>query len=314
MLSSSLSLFEFIVLYMFPVIVFFFGLFGNAFGYLVLFRKKLKTIGPRHIYQYLFIMDTIYLLQIVNKYLQFCFGLSLKNYSQTWCKVSRYFAYSLDAVSPMLLVYISVERLVSIKKPAIKFIFRKEKVQLVYFLIVFVFNAVYYLPIAFYSDLPSSFNESFLNSSENQCSFINEITQEILSILDAINLIIVPFTCMLVCSILLTRSIFLMKRRIIANFLQGGSKTIRKDIWLSVMTTSLNIIYLILNLPLAVISFYTNFTDFTFVLFIYIFFASYAVNFYVIFSSNSLFRNEFFLMFSEFLTNLRKRSRGVEKK
>ena len=81
-----------------------------------------------------------------------------------------------------------------------------------------------------------------------------------------------------------------------ANYTSRENKTFQRDIKLAVTSISLNLIYLILNMPMAVISFTTDFTDFVFYLCIYIFLASYAVNFYIIVFTNSLFRSEFLNM------------------
>ena len=51
----------FIVNNIIPLIIIIIGLFGNTVSLIILFRKKLKQIGPVLIYKLLFISDSLYL-------------------------------------------------------------------------------------------------------------------------------------------------------------------------------------------------------------------------------------------------------------
>lgn len=84
--------------------ILFSGLAGNLMGFFILFRRQLNKIGPINIYRLLFITDTIYLMSIAPKYLEFGFGIHFDNVSSFWCKFNRYFDYAFDAISPMLRV------------------------------------------------------------------------------------------------------------------------------------------------------------------------------------------------------------------
>lgn len=62
------------VVYIMAPLVLLIGLIGNTLGFCVLLRKKMKKIGPVHMYRYLLLMDLFYLLQIVIDYLGHAFG------------------------------------------------------------------------------------------------------------------------------------------------------------------------------------------------------------------------------------------------
>ena len=109
--------FQFFINFIFPIVVLVFGVFGNLLGFIVLARKHLKQIGPRHVYIYLFISDICYLVQIIITFLYYTFNIHLSILSVMSCKVFIYFNYAFDAISPWLLVYISVEKLISIGYP-----------------------------------------------------------------------------------------------------------------------------------------------------------------------------------------------------
>ncbi len=277
------------------------GLFGNLMGFLVLLRRQLNKIGPIYIYRLLFVMDTIYLLCIIPKYLQFGFNINMDNISAFWCKFNRYFVYSYDAISPMLRVYISIEKYICIRHPNEKLLLNKNKNQIVFFIAVLAFNIFYYLSVVFYQDLVNHYPAINLNGSNQSreifCDFISTSSQFVISLMDFVNLIAVPFAFMITFSILLVRAIFVSRNRVMKSYTSKENKSFQRDIRLAVTLISLNLIYLILNLPLAVIVFSSDFTDFIFMMCIYLFLASYAVNFYIILLTNSLFRRQFIDMF-----------------
>jgi hypothetical protein len=61
----------------------------------------------------------------------------------------------------------------------------------------------------------------------------------------------------------------------------------------------MNLLFILLNLPLSVVLFIPGyFTDDSFIFTFYIYYFSYGVNFYVIFLTNSIFRDETIALFS----------------
>lgn len=299
--------FRFFVYFVLPPVIFIIGMFGNLMSLIVLSRDKVKKIGPIVIYRFLHIMDSVYLIFIITKYLQFSFDISVDDISSYWCKINRYFYYSLDAISPMMIAYIAIERYVCIKYTTRRFFMRKKKVQFLFFVIIFTFNALYYIPIPIFQDLIEHFyqiNESISNqtivmnnNSLYFCDFITAESQFYLSWADFLNLIIIPFLLMTTFTLLLIHAIFTSRRRVIFGYTSRENRAFQRDVKFAVTSISLNLIYLILNLPLALISFTTSFNDYTFLLCVYVFFASYGVNFYIVLFSNSLFREEFISIF-----------------
>jgi hypothetical protein len=279
------------VLYWFPPLILLIGLTGNLLGCIIIWRPKLKNIGPRNIYKYLFIMDTIYLLEIVFNYSSFGFGKIINNVSDIICKLTNYFGFSLAVISPMLIVYISFDRYISIKYPAKRFLFRKAKIQFIYFIIIFLFNLIYYLPVFFSSNLNLTHNNTF------QCSLGKNESLFILFLMDVLNRVILPFGLMLIGSILLIYSLFKSRTRIVENFLADENKTFYTEIRLATTSLSLNLIYILLNLPISVINFSQLYDNlYMYIYCYYLFYLSYSLNFYILLISNSLFQNEFFEM------------------
>jgi hypothetical protein len=123
------------------------GLFGNIFGILISKRKKLIKFGPRTILIYLFIFDFIYFPLIIKPYLQYSFNIDITIISSLTCKVHWYANYAFATISPMLNVYISIERFISINYQSRRFFLRKKQTQNAYILGIVVFNMLIYSPI-----------------------------------------------------------------------------------------------------------------------------------------------------------------------
>lgn len=283
---------EYFTYKIFPMLILILGLIGNTIGLVALSNKKLIKIGPIIILRFLFTMDSIYLITIFITYVDNGIGLKYISAFSIACKLFKYICYSLDSISPWLLSYISIDRLVSIKNITKWRFLKNNTFQILYFLALLIFNLVYYLPIAFYSDNLNIADKNETNMTLNVCVFTDPQAQIILSFLDVFNLLLIPFSIMFVSSIILIITIYISRKRA-----QSENEISKKDIRFSITSISFNIGFLVLNLPLAIVCFFTtNFSDYTFYTTYYLFYASYAINFYIILFSNKLFRSVVFDM------------------
>lgn len=284
------------VKYWFPPIILFLGLVGNTLGSIVIWRPKLIKIGPVSIYKYLFIMDTFYLLEIIASYIQYGFGPGVNTTSKLFCKLANYVNFSLAIVSPMLLVYIAVDRYISIKFPSKRFIFRKEKTQCLFLVASISYNFIYYIPVYLFKNI-YSVRDNLTNQTSKVCKIDEANLRLIVSLMDLVNRVFLPFLFMLSSSILLIHALFQSRNRIVENFLADENKTFYAEIRLTTTSLSLNLIYILLNLPKSVIDIFPSiYTLNLFIYSYYLFYLSYALNFYILLLSNSLFRNEFISM------------------
>ena len=131
--------YEYFINMILPALILLFGLFGNIIGLVALSRKNLTKIGPVHVYRLLLTIDSVFLNLVVQKYLQFGFNIPVNKISSLICKITSYFNYSLDGISPMLLVYISIDRFIFIKFS--NKTLRKSYLQVIlkYFLFIYIF-------------------------------------------------------------------------------------------------------------------------------------------------------------------------------
>ena len=289
--------FEYFIIYIFPIAITVFGLGGNALGLILCSSKKLEKIGTLNIYRYLFITDSIFLPQIVINYFGYSFNSDLSLVSALFCKVFFYSNYFAAVISPWLLVYISLEKFISIKIHKNKFL-KQKRVQNIFYLILAVYSIVYYSPIYFFFDI-QTFGENKTDEYK-LCQFKNSDYQMIGSWMDLINRVLLPFIFMVFFSVLLIYLIFKSRRNVMNSFISSQSKKFQKVKRLAITSMLMNIAFVLLEMPVAITQFINNTTtvwtvydQFTF----YLFYMSHAVNFYVMFFSNLLFRRKFFSIF-----------------
>ena len=233
------EMFQYFVFYIMPPAVLVFGLVGNSFGFAVLMRKKLKNIGPCNTYKYLFASDMIYLLQLLINYLANGYSIDLQVMSGLACKLINYFNFTFSGNSPWLLVYISVEKFISIIYPTRRFFIRKKKTQLVYFIILLTINFVYYIPISFFFDI-ISYNQS--NVSSLVCTYNSLSSQDIATYLSLLNRTVIPFSLMMLFSILLIYSIFKSRNRVLSTMVE--SRRLKRDIRFAFSSFFLNVTFI----------------------------------------------------------------------
>lgn len=300
-----------------PLIILLAGFIGNVMGLMVqtLKRKRLVKMGPSSILTYLLLADTVYLHQIITTYIIIGLENDFQVESNMNCRLNRYFSYWLAPISPWLLVYISVDRLISIKFSTRRETLRKKQAQLFYFIALIVFNLVYYSPVCFFSqnkyfglnlngsyDLITDQNKENYNQTRFTCTLYTDANiQTAISMMNSVNLVILPFIIMIGSSIILIDLIISSRKRVQINYSPRENKIFRRDIKFARTAISFNLYFLLTNLPLNLLAYLPFFSSsvyfLIYMLFYYIFLASYAGNFYIIVLTNNLFRKEFFQLF-----------------
>jgi len=170
---------------------------------------------------------------------------------------------------------------------------RKKRTQIIFFLAWTTTCLIYYAAVPFCYDI-INYNSEVENSSASLgCDFIDYNSQIIASYMDLTIRDILPFMVMSIFSILLIISIFRSRMRATTGQTVQYLKRLARDIRFSIMILFMNLLFIVLSLPLAIVLFIPGYnSSFSFILTFYIFYSSYGVNFYVMFFTNSLFRNE----------------------
>ena len=274
-----------------PPLLLVLGLIGN-FGFLVVYsQKRFRNFSFRFVFIFLSIFDSIYL--IINTgldCLNHLFSFNIKNKSILSCILTGYFEYLLGPISPWLIAYVSFERLFSISPFFHGFKkMKKKEYQIAYIVSIIIFNFLYYLPVL----LVLNRDDGFLNLTTHDCEDFNDRT---ISYMDLFFSTVIPAFLMLFATAMIIFSIFKSTNRLAKHGVSKVKRRIRKDIKFSITSIFLNVVFIILNLPLCVI--YLDEDNFdknsvSYVVSLYLFYTTYAINFYLFLVVNSSFRNEF---------------------
>jgi len=143
------------------------------------------------------------------------------------------------------------------------------------------------------------------NVSElNYCNLVSYEAQMIASWMDLMNRTVFVSILMFTFSLLTIITIFQSRNRVFHSTTtdqRGRRRTVfnKNDISFAISTFCMNLIFFILNMPVSVAFFVPNIfmLNTVFLITNYLFFFSYSTNFYAIFLTNSLFRNEFYNLF-----------------
>lgn len=232
------------------------------------------------------------------------------------CKLTFYIGYVLDAISPYLLVYISVEKYISITYQAKSSILRSKRNQLIFLTLLVTFNDLLYIEVPFYYDVIKQ-DLNFSNqtvTSVYKCTFLSYSEQLTSSYIDLVNRLMVPLALMVCFSSLLISAIFKSRRRV-ASSSSNENTQLKRDVRFAVTSFSMNLLFFILNMPVSLIYFFPDAIGSNIVYFstFYFYFISYAINFYIMIGTNRLFRQEFFSLYTDLKANNSNQMNGITK-
>ena len=291
MYTTSLEIF---VYYALPIILLSFGLPANIAGLIVFTRsKKLEKIGPLFMYRSMFGVDTAVLL--FSFFVQFLgkgFQLTLYFVSDLSCKLYSYCLYAMGPLSTIVLVYISLDRFVSIKYYEKRLLLKNSKYQYIYIIFFVLFSYLYNIPVFFdYKLFKNSENKTECNLFPGNLSIVPYMSSFLLMIV---------FSALLIFTFLLIHTIFSSRSRVNTNFFRRENRHFRKDLRLAVTSVLFNLLVIIIYSPgIVIITFFPQINDLIYTLVFFVITFGCCINFYILFFSNSLFRREIFSYFIE---------------
>lgn len=272
------------------------GTLGNIIGLIIFARKSFRKRFPSGIkYILLSVMNTLYLNYAITRDFLTLSNIFINSLSNFSCKIVRFFNYSLGPLSAWLLVYISIERFFMIYYNMVQK-FKKDSFHKQDFIILIIFfgNMVVYSPILFYSSLITfEANKNNTNSTIKYqiLCFVGVNERKIVNIIDLVNSALLPFILMIIFSILLIISIFKSRLRILSLNSKIDRNKLLKDIKFSVSTIFQNFFFIFLNLPISTLLLTVVDID-LYQIFYCFYYISFGVNFYILFFTNSIFREE----------------------
>jgi hypothetical protein len=283
------------------------GLAGNFESFYVFWRIRkytnelLDNLNPNYMFMLKLIVDSFYLILQIPTIQPMYFLMS-----NSVCKIQVTLTYVLQAYSAWILVFVSIERLVSVTHSqniltnhiAVK---KNQFIDIVGILIVLfalyspAWN-VYFSPDQAFS---LSANNTFLSKNNTNLAYCY-IPDGISNIVYQINLlteIMIPFLFLMVSSVLIIYSMRVLRNRLRI----ASSRRENRDLDYAFVILSLGIIFLFLNFPYGVLLTLTS-IDFNFMIkFIFYYFhnLSYSINIFIYMAVNRSFRIMFITQFIE---------------
>jgi len=275
-----------------------FGLIGNLMVFVIFSNKAFKKFPSRNIYRILVVFDSIALIYAVTNYFIINFSIIYQDYffwfmrSDIFYKIHFYFLNIFQ--SSYLLVFISIEKFISIRYPNNKII-KMQIFQTIIVIAIIVcnltaFHFIYYLNI---------YENQTTNASNEAFKQMNKETEKIIGFIAIIYNTGLPFIIMIIFSILLIHTIFKSRLRILRLTNQHDRNRLKKDIQFAISSIFMNIFFLIFYLPFC-ISLILNidlFSESYKNVILPFGCLNYCDHFYVLIFSNSVFRRQVLLFF-----------------
>ena len=129
------------------------------------------------------------------------------------------------------------------------------------------------------------------------CNLISTEWSQIISYMELVNFSVFPFLLMVCFSSLLIGTIYKARRRVHLNNSEREKKRLRQDIKFSINLILMNFFFFFLTIPNIIALFVYFHNSYLLYVAMYLFDISYGINFYLILSTNSLFRSEFISLF-----------------
>lgn len=271
------------------------------------------------------------------------YSISVTNFNLVACKLVYYTIYSAGPISSWTLVVISIDRLLTLAWPMRLTCLTRTRFQLLVLALIFLYNMTFYayllVDARFHnatieideastsplSRVPSSYhhhtynNQTFSNRTSQPKSSIIKITTSYCDIsnerrlywLDLFNSSLLPFVSMMITSALTIVFIVRSRRRLSTVTSNGtrvmattSNKRVVRDRKFAITSVSLNVLFLILNVPApffgvisTLIEIDIPLNNFLGYLSLCCYYSYYAISFYVQLAVNSIVRERFVRFF-----------------
>lgn len=270
------------------------GLLGNTFGFVMTCRKKLKTIGPVHIFSCLFIFNSTSLI-IHLEYFLFKISLfDIKLTSKLACKLYFYASFLSNSIVTMMLVYITLERFLSMKYPVESNLLRQRAIQLGFIFVSIGMSAIVYFPNYIHHDIVTiQRNDTHYNVyNKTLCTFASPNSKPIILFLAFLNRVFLSIILILAFSLVLIFKIKSVKNRVYLFYTQREIVLFKRDLKLSLLSIVLNSLSISLTLPIILVVFVFKYSNEKYFYACNLFYLSHALNFYLYLGAYLIFKEK----------------------
>jgi hypothetical protein len=275
------------------------GFIGNILTFKVYTMPALRKNNLSLYFRTISVFNNYQLVHMIRISVMTRFNWDMRLLNDFMCKMVDYSEYGVNAVSAWLLVVISIDRFMNIAYPRRFPFLTKRSFQWAIVLFICLNQPIYYSYMIWNSEL-HTINSTDPITNETLIGYVcvNNAAQ-LLSWLDLFNSTLEPFAFMIGFSAALIYSIRRSRKRIYKN--SSMNKEQSKDRKFAVTSLTLNILFLVFNVPIVIFNMLQTYTyidpDLIFLfqfLMGCVFFCYFAIDFYVQLAVNSIFRGVFF--------------------
>ena len=274
------------------------GLMGNIITFIIFSRPVFQKNSISIYCRALAVFDSFTIVHLVYEYGIAFSSYFLGNYSDLACIVYNYSNIGFGPIPGWILIALSIDKLLSMKNIGNSLI-KKRWFQLIIIASIVLINLLLYIEIPIYLRLVSF---EYGNTTYRYCILNMMPYGDIVNLMYLIQANIVPFLIMITTSIMSIRLIRKSSKNISAQ-LASRERRRKRDIKFAVTSIMFNFMFIILRLPIVMLSFLSIFissltnTDLSFMLTYLLYFVNFSSGIIVHLVSNNIFRREFLAFF-----------------
>jgi hypothetical protein len=295
------------------------GLVCNLISLGIFTRKKLDKYYSKNLFRLNLLNDSLNLVFLL---IQQTYLANLPN-SIYFCKFFFSIIFIIPAYSAWILVYISIERFIRfLNNERIKQILDRKYFNSTILISILLTCFFYYTPVWYYTEViyittnnnnnnsQYDYYYTYHNGTIGQC-YLNENIVKVITFMNMPFSCLMPFLCLIMCSIQLIHSIRLLRLRIINQTNQSSEinlETLKKDKEFALTTLTLDCIFLLFYFPYNFLIFFEYFYQSTdlftnIILFhfncvlLFLYYLGFGSNLFIYLSVNKMFRDEFISLF-----------------
>ena len=285
---KNYTTFEHLIYIIYTPILVVISIMGNLFVIVVYSQDKFKKLHNRNVWRLMSLIDIFCVLQIIKHFLSYAFAYEVYMVNPFMCKIVSYLSH-FGAISAWLRAYITSELFFSIVLVSLKTHLRQFQRMII--TLIFALNLLFYSQRFFFTTIQR-------NASEPYCGDNQNFYIEVFLWIDLFNSAIVPFLIMFVSSGLLIYAISQSRRRLSSSgFTSASEKIFKRDAKFAITLIALNLTFILFNLPILIYFLVESYSDIWYTINLNVFYTSYAINFFIYFTFNSIFRKEFLNLF-----------------
>jgi hypothetical protein len=274
------------------------GFILNGLTFAIYSRERFKNTIFSTYFRYLLFNDSLALLIAIDIFMYDVFNINLSTISHITCKLEEYFIYLVPTISAYISVAISVDRFMSVAYPMDFQLRKKPTFQLLICLALTLLNYVFYIEYPIFDEYYEYTElDNITNTSTIYSECYSSLDNRLLDWLDLFNSTLIPFLLLLIFTGLTIRLLFNSRKR--ANsIISASGKSKSRDQKFARISIATNLVFFLFNMPICLSSLVDSDGVIDEELFeniaLFIFYSSFASQFFISMFVNSLFRKEFF--------------------